>query len=304
MKFMGWVPLNAKEVCLDNYEFRLGLSATPSRWFDDEGTKTLMAYFNKVVYKFPLEKAIEKGFLTKYEYFPRFVELDAEEFEEYQKITKKIIIQYQNEKNQAKKNELLNLYCILRQRIIVNASEKFVALNQILDETKNLNHCLVYCSPQQIMEIQNILNKRGILQHKFTCEENLSERKELLESFDKGNYRVLVAMKCLDEGVDVPSTQMAILMASSTNPREFIQRRGRILRLYPGKTISTIHDIVVVPTLSEKVDPDFLEMEAKIMSKEISRYIEFAHSATNSGSAYATIAPIASKYHITLEDKT
>ena len=263
-----------------------------------------MAYFNKVVYQFPLEKAIEKGFLTKYEYFPRFVELNAEEFEEYQKITKKIIIQYQNEKNQNKKNELLNLFCILRQRIIVNASEKFVALNQILDETKNLNHCLVYCSPQQIMEIQNILNRRGILQHKFTCEENLSERKELLESFDKGNYRVLVAMKCLDEGVDVPSTQMAILMASSTNPREFIQRRGRILRLYPGKTVSTIHDIVVVPTLSEKVDPDFLEMEAKIMSKEINRYIEFAHSATNSGSAYAKIAPIASKYHITLEDKT
>jgi hypothetical protein len=71
--------------------------------------------------------------------------------------------------------------------------------------------------------------------------------------------------------------------------------------LYPGKKISTIYDIVVVPNISEKIDPDFFEMEAKIMSKEINRYIEFAHSAVNSGSAYTQIAPVASKYHLTLE---
>ena len=286
---------------LDDYNYRLGLSATPSRWFDAEGTKTLMSFFDKVVYQFNLDKAIEKGFLSKYEYYPRFVELDAQELEEYKKITKKIIMEYQNAKNRSKKSELLDLFCILRQRIIVNASEKYSALNHILDENNDLNHCLVYCSPQQITQVQDILNKRGIIQHKFTCQENLNERRVLLDSFDKGNYRALVAMKCLDEGVDVPSTKIAIIMASSTNPREFIQRRGRILRLHPGKNTSTIYDIVVVPTISEHIDPDFFDIEAGIMSKEISRYIEFAHSAINSGSAYAQIAPVASKYHLTLE---
>ena len=286
---------------LEIYDYRLGLSATPSRWFDEEGTQTLMSYFDKTVYQFSLEKAIDCGFLTKYEYYPLFVELDAEELERYRKITKKIVIQLQQEKNRAKRNELANLFCILRQRIIINASEKYRALNQILNGLADLNHCLIYCSPQQIADVQNILNQRGIIQHKFTCEENLNDRTALLESFDKGNYRVLVAMKCLDEGVDVPSTKTAILMASSTNPREFIQRRGRILRLYPGKKVSTIYDIVVVPEISEHSDPDFFEMEASIMSKEIRRYIEFAHSAINSGSAYAQLAPIATKYHITLE---
>ncbi len=286
---------------IETYNYRLGLSATPSRWFDEEGTQTLMSYFDKVVYQFPLEKAIECGFLTRYEYYPVFVELDAEELERYRKITKKIVIQIQQEKNQTKKNELANLFCILRQRIITNASEKYQALCRVLDAISDINHCLIYCSPQQITEVQNILNKRGIIQHKFTCEESLNERAALLDSFDKGNYRVLVAMKCLDEGVDVPSTRIAILMASSTNPREFIQRRGRILRLYPGKSASTIYDIVVVPSISEKIEPEFFELEAKIMSKEINRYIEFAHSAINAGSAYALIAPVASKYHLILE---
>jgi superfamily II DNA or RNA helicase len=287
---------------LDIYNYRLGLSATPSRWFDEEGTQTLMSYFDKVVFEFSLKKAIESGFLSKYEYFPHFVELDPQELEEYKKITKKIVIEYYNTKNRAKRSEIMNLFCILRQRIIVNSSEKYQALNRILDETNDLDHCLIYCSPQQIDQVQGILNSRGIIQHKFTAEENLSERKILLDSFDKGHYRVLVAMKCLDEGVDVPSTTTAILMASSTNPREFIQRRGRILRLYPGKNCATIHDIIVVPTITGNIDPDFFDLESKIMGKEISRYIEFADSATNSGSAYAQIAPIATKYHITLEN--
>lgn len=288
---------------LKNYQYRLGLSATPSRWFDEEGTQTLLSYFDKTVYQFPLEKAIKYGFLTKYEYYPIFVELDTDEVEKYRKITKKIVIQLQQEENRVKRSELANLFCILRQRIIINASQKFLALNKLLDQIVDLNHCLIYCSPQQISEVQQILNKRGIIQHKFTCEEDLHERAALLQSFDQGNYRALVAMKCLDEGVDVPSTKIAILMASSTNPREFIQRRGRILRLYPGKTVSTIYDIVVIPDISDQIEPEFFDLEAGIMRKEINRYIEFAKSAINSGTAYAKIAPIAAKYHILLEVK-
>ncbi|MDR2720392.1 MAG: DEAD/DEAH box helicase family protein [Nitrososphaerota archaeon] len=286
---------------LEDYTYRLGLSATPSRWFDIEGTQILMSYFDKTVYQFPLEKAIEYGFLTKYEYYPIFVELDADEMEQYRKITKRIVIQLQQEKNKVKRNELANLFCIQRQNIIINASQKYQALNDILDSIVDLDHGLIYCSPQQISQVQNILNSRGIIQHKFTFEENLNERTDLLQLFDQGNYRVLVAMKCLDEGVDVPSTKTAILMASSTNPKEFIQRRGRILRLHPKKSKATIYDIIVVPDMSEQIDPISYDLEAGIMNKEISRYIEFARLAINSGIAYAKLVPIAAKYHIKLE---
>ena len=283
------------------YNFRLGLSATPTRWFDEEGTEIIMDFFEKVVFEFPLGKAIESGYLSRYDYYPYLVELTLSEFEEYQKLTKKIAAEYQKTKDKVRRSELLNLYCIIRQKIIVNASEKYKVFNQILDDLNDFSHCLIYCSPQQIEGVQDILNQRGIVQHKFTAEEDPKERKELLGSFAKGHYKALVAMKCLDEGVDVPSTRIAIIMASSTNPREFIQRRGRILRLSLGKDMATIYDIIVVPTISGSIDPEFYELEAKIMMSELRRYSEFARSAVNSGLAYAKIAPVASKYHVVLE---
>jgi superfamily II DNA or RNA helicase len=286
---------------IESYRFRLGLSATPTRWFDEEGTVVILNFFEKTVFEFPLDKAIASGFLCKYEYHPYIVELAPYEMEEYKRLTKKIALEYSKTKDNLRKSELLNLYSIIRQRVIVNASEKYVAFNQILDVLDEPSHCLVYCSPQQIDSVQEILNKRGIVQHKFTAQEDAKERTRLLNSFAEGRYKVLVAMRCLDEGVDVPSTRIAIIMASSTNPREFIQRRGRILRLSEGKNKAVIYDIIVVPTIWGSIDPEFYELEAKIMKGELRRYTEFARSATNSGLAYAKIAGLASKYHITLE---
>ena len=286
---------------LEIYNFRLGLSATPSRWFDEEGTAVISNFFDKTVFEFPLDKAIERGFLCLYEYHPYIVELTPDEMEEYKKLTKKVAVEYAKTRDDLRRSELLNLYCIIRQKVIVNASEKYIAFNQILDVLGEPIHCLVYCSPQQIERVQEILNKRGIVQHKFTAQEDFKERKRLLDSFAKGHYKVLVAMRCLDEGVDVPSTRIAIIMASSTNPREFIQRRGRILRLFEGKRKAVIYDVIVVPTISGSIDNEFYELEAKIMRGELKRYTEFARSAINSGLAYAKIVELASKYHIILE---
>jgi len=288
---------------LDKYQFRLGLSATPIRWFDEEGTSLIFNFFNKVVFDFPLQQAIEKGFLCKYEYRPFLVELTSDEFEEYRQLTKKISAEYARAKNDEEKKELFKLYCILRHRVIVNASMKYNVLNKILDELEDVKHCLIYCSPQQIDMVQEILNKRGIIQHKFTAEEDVKERKLLLDSFANGIYKVLVAMKCLDEGVDIPSTRIAIMMASSTNPREFIQRRGRILRPFSGKEKAVIYDIIVVPDLSGRIDPVLFDLEAKILQSEIRRYVEFANSAINCGDAYLKILDLASKYHVILEDR-
>lgn len=117
----------------------------------------------------------------------------------------------------------------------------------------------MYSTPQQIDRVMEIINKHKILGHRFTMSQGtkpeikyggLSERDFILRKFASGDYQVLVAMKCLDEGVDVPQARTAIIMASSGNPREYIQRIGRIIRRYPDKEIATIYDLVVVPSFN------------------------------------------------------
>jgi len=119
--------------------------------------------------------------------------------------------------------------------------------------------------------------------------EGLSERDFLLKAFGEGNYQALIAMKCLDEGVDVPPARTAILMASSGNPREHIQRIGRTIRRYPGKNEATIYDIIVLPPFGD-VPPELKEIERRIIRKELQRYEEIARAAINNAEALATIS--------------
>jgi len=231
------------EGLIDNYLYRLGLSATPKRWLDIEGTKKIFDYFDKTVYQFPLSKSIGK-YLTEYKYYPHFISLTKEELENFVEKTKKIAKAYLSKSNEDDKNKLFSLLCIERQRIVKDAVGKFAILEEIISKYKNLKHCLVYCSSAQIKKVQNILNKNKIIQHKFTQVEDTksetkykgkSERDYLLNKFTDNTINALVAIKCLDEGVDLPQAKIGILMSNSGNPREFIQRRGRLLRKYPGK---------------------------------------------------------------------
>jgi superfamily II DNA or RNA helicase len=123
--------------------------------------------------------------------------------------------------------------------------------------------------------------EKGLLIHQFTAQENTKERQQLLADFASGKLQALVAMKCLDEGVDVPSTDTAYILASSSNPREFIQRRGRILRKFPGKEHSYIHDLIAVPPLSNTnlLDSPTFASERSIIRKELQRFKEFADLA-------------------------
>ena len=200
-----------------------------------------------------------------------------------------------------------NLLCIKRQKIIIDALNKFTSLNKILDELGNIRHCLIYSSPNQIAQVQNILNKKGIIQHKFTLNEStkpeekyggISEREFLLKKFADGTYHALVAMKCLDEGVDIQPAKIAIILASSSNPRQYIQRRGRILRNFPGKDKAIIYDIIVIPPFSENIDKESWELERKIIKKELKRYKEFAYLALNRMDCLNYIESLEEKYKI------
>jgi len=281
---------------MENYLFRIGLSATPTRWFDDEGTQVLRHYFGSTIFEFPLKEAIEKGYLTPYEYCPYFVMLTPKELERYLGKTKKIAREYA--KNKGEESKYLELLCIIRQKIVTNAVEKYRVFEEILNNTKDLTFCLVYCSPEQIDNVQEILNRRGIINHRFTARESIAVRKEILKGFSERSHGVLVAMNCLDEGVDVPATQIAIIMGSSGNPRQYIQRRGRILRKHPGKDRAIIHDFIVIADISEESDPYLFELERKIMRKELRRYEEFSKSSLNCLDALNFIYPYMKKFNI------
>ena len=218
----------------DNIPFRLALSATPDRWFDDLGTAILRAYFGETVFSLSLEVAIGLS-LTPYYYYPHLVSLTDEELEEYQVLSLKIarVMGREDEEGQ----EILKMLLIRRADLLNKASNKLVVLSQLVDEQPKIEHTLFYCAPGQIDQVISLLGwEKGLLVHKFTAEEDTEERQRLLSGFASGEWQALVAMKCLDEGVDVPDTKTAFFLASSSNPREFIQRRGRILRKAPDVT--------------------------------------------------------------------
>ena len=277
---------------------RLGLTATPNRWFDEEGTNLLNEYFKGVVFSFGLHEALtwidpETGTtpLCPYNYFPEFVDLDPLEMDEYLDLTKRIIMQ-SNRATDSESQEKLNRLLEKRASVLKKAYGKFSALISILEQLKDVTGCLVYCSDrEQIDEVIEIVAKRGITYRTFTGEEGTSPRKEfdgkserdwILESFEEGDIQMLIAMKCLDEGVDIPSAKIGIILASTTNPREFIQRRGRLLRRAKGKEIANIYDMIVAPKFDVGDQSEVVNAARKIMEKELLRVDEFATDAVNS----------------------
>ena len=270
------------------YKYRLGLSATPERWFDDEGTQFINDYFDGVIFEFGIEKALNeinpdtgKPYLTPYTYHPIITDLNDDELENYHYYSLKLAQALGS--NKIEDSEKITSLAVARQNIINNAESKYSAFKKILHDNPNIDKLIVFCSHQQIDKVQNILNECGVYpQHRFTHKESssknqkelFSEREKILKNFEEGYYKALVAMKCLDEGVDVPSAETAIIMSSTSNPREHVQRRGRILRNSPGKEKAVIYDILIFP--EEPV------AGSNIMKKEIKRYEEFAKNAENS----------------------
>ncbi|MBI5002098.1 DEAD/DEAH box helicase family protein [Candidatus Woesearchaeota archaeon] len=280
---------------LDKYRYRLALTATPRRWLDDEGTEVIYSYFNKTVFEFPLKNAIGR-FLTPYNYFPHLVNLKEEELREYRHIGQRIAILL-GKKNQ-KSKETLELLLIKRAKIVTNAIEKIDMLVMILESIEKIESCLIFCSEKQIKEVKDLLMSKGIRFHQFTNREKLKERKSIKENFEKGLYDVLVAIRCLDEGVDIPSIKTAIILASSSNPKEYIQRRGRVLRKFPGKTKAIIHDFIVVPDIDENANCEYYEVEKKILAKELKRYEEFADASLNPLQSIRIINKIRVRYNL------
>lgn len=277
-----------QEGLLDDYQYRLGLSATPERWLDPEGTEKITSYFFSEVYEYTLKQAIEAGFLTKYEYHIHPIDLTREELIKFKKITSLIhIIQNTEPFNEEK---LLEAYRN-RSKIIQNASEKFGALENILNENPDISKCLIFCSDKQIDSISELLREKfsNLNFRRFTHEEDTDEREEIIRDIQNGRLNIVLAMRCLDEGIDLPNIETAIITASSGNPKQYIQRRGRVLRKHKEKKYATIHDLIVMPDLYDLDDEQQRDSARQIMQKELRRYKEFASTAKHSSDLFLKI---------------
>ncbi len=302
----------SKSGFINEYDFRLGLSATPKRWFDSEGTDAIYKYFGGEIFNFGLYEAINtinpatgETYLVPYRYLPKFTFLNSQEMEAYIEKSQKIAKISGIKDNEIELRKYKEMLLFARANIIKNAQQKMNVFESILSEL-GLQFCwtIAYCSPQQIDNVMEILSRRRIIAHRFTMQEGikplsrfdgLSEREFLLNKFGEGSYQCLVAMKCLDEGVDIPPARTAILLSSSGNPLEYIQRIGRVIRRYPQKKQATIYDIIVLPSYKD-LPANLKTIEKNIIRKELHRYKEIAQTAINNAQALAQIAEVLEKF--------
>ena len=292
----GLGAFRAKNALLNEYSYRIGLSATPTRWFDDYGSKTLMDYFGNDSFKFTIAQALttinpltNKPFLVEYEYNPVFVSLTDEELEKYQGLTSRIKKMAAFSKNSDEYQSRFEKLLFERANIEKNAELKHEALIEIL-QRKPVNNTLIFVSDAQIDEVMRILQRMNIMAHRFTQEQGtapeqkyggLSERQYLINKFKDGTYQALVAIKCLDEGIDIPAAHTAIIMASSTNPREYTQRVGRVIRQTKGKDRAYLYDFILEPDFERLKDPALIEFEKQIFEKELIRVKDMSMNSIN-----------------------
>ena len=284
---------------------RLGLSATPVRYGDPEGTDAIFTYFGGIVEPvFSLENAIESDVLTKYYYHPVPVHLTTEEQDDWNILTKEInkMIAMSGGKEKSigsliSGNTRFQMKLIARARILKQAAGKIpLALSVIQKYYKADQRWIIYCDNQaQLGKILSLLLKNGYDAYEYHSDMK-GDREETLKYFGL-NGGILVSIRCLDEGVDIPSTTHALILASSKNPREFIQRRGRILRRFPGKYFAQLYDAIVMP---EQVH-DENDKSSSIIEAELSRAIQFGEWAENP-SCISDLQIIARKYGINYED--
>lgn len=274
-----------KKALLECYEYRIGLSATPQRMFDDSGTSLISKYFGSNSFVFSIREALTtinpftgRPFLNPYKYIPVFVTLSDDEMLNYRKYSKMIAVEKEKE---IPDEEKITSLTIKRAEIAKNAENKFSCFEDVINEInrfEKINNCIAFVSPQQIDKVMEICFENKIGFSKITEEESaskiisttqLSERENIIKQFSDNKFSILLGIKCLDEGIDIPSARIALLLSNSINPREYVQRIGRVIRYAPNKKDSIIYDFIVW-TDNENIN-----------NKEAFRALQIAENATN-----------------------
>lgn len=264
---------------------RLGLSATPERQWDDVGTRKTVEYFGSTVFEYDVKTAIAEGRLCHYKYYPTFAYLNGIEFKEFKDYTSEIdklfaIIKGETNQSKIRKHQKrLERLLQNRAKIKKKARDKLRAFDEILIQNPP-KPIIVFCEDsEQLEDVESRLKSRAEGYLIYTSNQNDWQRKEVLEGFKTGNSDTLLAIDCLNEGIDLPELPTCIIIASSTSTREFIQRRGRILRIGKPDKVATIHDVLVMPLV---VEGDYdKEVAKKLFEQEYKRVKILIDAADN-----------------------
>lgn len=287
------------------FSWRLGLSATPSRHFDEEGSQAISEYFGVTVFSYDMRRAMADGLLCPYRYFVIPAHLEEAEFDEYVELTRRIIQLRGTPSGEVtlRTDNSLDGDCaevkkllFRRSGILKKCRAKIDALDRAL-RVHPVSRGLIYCADMhQLDETHALLEQRNISHLIYTGETLERERSSALRAIKSGYVRAIIAIKCLDEGVDVPAVDEAVIMASSSNKREFIQRRGRILRKASGKSIATLIDIIALPPLAAG------DRFRWMLYGELARVKEMAELALNKYDALIAVKECAAPYGVMLTD--
>ena len=310
------------------YQRRIGLSATPERQYDEASNSRLMEFFGcseNYTFEYSMAEAIENGALCKYYYYPHVVRLTDNEMQEYVELSKRIvkIINFKDKENQ----ERLKMLLLMRKRIIHKAANKLSAfqdiINQRLEKNGSLKYTLVYVpegnkpdnyeadifdhtdciasdpdTEHLIDDFTRIVRDSDphVIVRQFTADS--ADRDAMLKGFANGSIDVLTSMKCLDEGVDVPRSEFAVFCASTGNPRQFIQRRGRVLRTHKDKRFAVIHDLIVIP--DNVFDEECYNLEKNLVASELKRVRDFALLSENLNDTDNALQDVLNHYNLSI----
>ncbi len=314
------------------YLRRIGLSATPERQYDDDGNKKLNRFFGSedhYTYEYSMEEAIRNGVLCKYMYYPHLVRLTPDEMAAYVELSEKIAKYFNyNTETFDHVDEILKMLLLARKRIVHKAVNKLEVFKSIIEkrfeERGNLKYSLIYVpegnkpdyvGSQDDFDRDEDIDEDNDAEHLINIytqavtevDDHITVRKfvsgqkdrdEILYDFAEGKLQVLTSMKCLDEGVDVPRSELAVFCSSTGNPRQFIQRRGRVLRTHPDKKMAELHDLVVLP----EVNPysDSYRMEQSLVKGELLRVRNFANLSENPSYSELELREVLDHYALTI----
>lgn len=285
----------------ERYDYMLGLSATPFSGKNTEKGKELMSFFGGLVFNLPIEKALEHGYLVPYNYYPIFVSSTEEEENQFKYYSSKMASCFRHGK--CINPDSLVIHHRSRLRVISMVSEKTDNIDKIIDEINEKDHIVVYCGDGRLFDdnnkeqrhiqfVKQALDRKGYKPSQFTATENINKRMELVDSFNNNEISALAAIRCLDEGINIPSIKSALILSSNDDYREFVQRRGRILRLYKDKKIANIYDVIVLPSTDT----------IGLAQIELRRFYEYAKLAYNKDVALSKLNDLMREYELEYED--
>ena len=287
----------------EQFKYMLGLSATPFSGRTAQKGLELMSWFGGQVFNLPIEIALERGFLVPYNYYPIYVYATEEEEDKFNYHTQKILSCFDKSKR-CINPDLLVKSLRNRLRVISMAEEKQSNIDSIIANIKENDHFVVYCGDgrlfdydageelRHIVAVKKVLSQHGYKASQFTATENMAMRIDLVDAFNKGEISALAAIRCLDEGINIPSIESALILSSNDDYREFVQRRGRILRTYGNKGYANIYDVIVLPSTD-------MQGWAKI---EFRRFLEYARLALNWNELENELNNYLADYNLSIED--